>query len=105
MSDGSPGTTGERLEAVVRGMVQGVGFRWFVVRAADRFGLTGWVANDADGSLRVVAEGPAPGIGRLLELLQEGPSGALVERVDEERSAPTGEFARFEIRARAHRGD
>ena len=39
----------ERLEALVRGRVQGVGFRWFVVHEAERLGLAGWVANEADG--------------------------------------------------------
>jgi acylphosphatase len=47
-----------RLEASVRGRVHGVGFRYYVVVRADRLGLTGWVANMQDGSIRCVAEGP-----------------------------------------------
>ena len=49
----------QRLEATVRGYVQGVGFRWFVVRRATQLGLTGWTANEHDGTVRVVAEGSA----------------------------------------------
>ena len=48
--------TGQRLVAIVRGQVQGVGYRWFVQREAARLGLQGWVANQLDGSVEVVAE-------------------------------------------------
>ena len=47
-----------RLDATVRGRVQGVGFRYFVLREAMDLGLEGWVANTRDGSVRCVAEGP-----------------------------------------------
>ena len=53
----------QRLVATVRGMVQGVGFRWFVQREAARLGLDGWVANQVDGSVEVVAEGPDAALG------------------------------------------
>src|SRR3989304_6288562 len=46
------------LGARVRGLVQGVGFRWFVVREAARLGLLGWVANGPDGAVSVVVDGP-----------------------------------------------
>ena len=97
--------THERLEAVVRGVVQGVGFRWFVVRRASELGLNGWTSNQSDGSVRVVAEGPSPALDRLVSVLNEGPSGAQVESVDADRIAATGEFSSFTIRAGAHRGD
>ena len=91
--------------AVVHGQVQGVGFRWFVRRSCAGLGLTGWVANDSDGSVRLVAEGESVALGRLSELLKAGPPGAVVERVEARRSPATGEFDRFEIRAGGHRGD
>ena len=47
----------ERLDATVRGRVQGVGFRYMVLEEAHRLGLAGWVANEPDGSVRCVAEG------------------------------------------------
>ncbi|HXG40531.1 MAG TPA: acylphosphatase [Candidatus Limnocylindrales bacterium] len=94
-----------RLEAVVCGWVQGVGFRYFVLREASRLGLTGWVANEPDGSVRCVAEGPRPALERLLERLREGPSAARVERVEARWGPATGTFARFSVRAGWHGGD
>ena len=95
----------ERLEAVVRGLVQGVGFRWYVVRRATGLRLVGWVANESDGSLRVVAEGDPAALSELESLLRRGPSGASVTSVDARRSPAAGGFARFEVRASGHRGD
>ena len=94
-----------RLEAVVRGTVQGVGFRWFVTRQAARLALVGCVANDADGSVRVVAEGQGESLDRLEAALREGPPGARVSDVVATRSAATDRFSRFEVRASGHRGD
>lgn len=97
--------TDERLEAVVRGVVQGVGFRWFVVRRASELDLSGWTSNQSDGSVRVVAEGPSSALDQLVGVLHEGPSGAHVESVEAARTTATGEFTSFSIRAGAHRGD
>jgi acylphosphatase len=72
----------DRLEARVYGTVQGVGYRYFVVRHARRLGLTGFVRNLADGSVEVVAEGKAATLKELVSLLEAGPSGAAVERVE-----------------------
>jgi acylphosphatase len=94
-----------RLEATVRGLVQGVGFRWYIVRRGSEFGLTGWTANQADGSVRVVAEGSPAAVDRLLELLNRGPSGARVEAVESMRVAATGEFSSFTVKSGAHGGD
>ena len=82
---------------VVRGMVQGVGFRWFVVRKARSLGLTGFVRNLADGTLEVVAEGPGPSLVALESELQQGPPGAQVAGVAREEWA-TGPMASFEVR-------
>ncbi len=89
----------------MRGTVQGVGFRWFVTRQAARLALVGWVANDADGSVRVVAEGRDEALNRLEAALREGPPGARVSDVDTARTAATNGFSRFEVRASGHRGD
>ena len=94
-----------RLEATVRGRVQGVGFRYFVVRRAIELGLVGWVANAADSSVRCVAEGPAERLDALAEALRSGPLGAIVEAVDIVRMPGTGRFARFAVRSGAHSGD
>jgi acylphosphatase len=95
----------ERLEAVVRGAVQGVGFRWFTVRQAHQLGLTGWVANEPGGSVRVVAEGSPGAIEELIRLLHEGPAGARVTDVEQRRLPASGTFGAFEVRARGHHGD
>ena len=94
-----------RLEAVVRGRVQGVGFRVYALGVARGLGLTGWVANESAGSVRVVAEGAAADLDRLVNALHEGPPAGYVDRVDEHRSPATGEFAGFSIRSRWHPGD
>jgi len=94
-----------RLEATARGRVQGVGFRYFVVRRGMELGLTGWVANESDGSVRCVAEGPRVDLEALLETMERGPAGALVERVSATWSGATGTLRDFSIRAAGHRGD
>ncbi len=96
---------GARLEALVRGDVQGVGFRWFVRTEAQRLGLTGWVANEPDRSVRVVAEGAAHDLDRLAGLLRSGPPGASVTDVEIARAPATGRFDAFTIRSGGHAGD
>jgi len=95
----------QRLEASVRGVVQGVGFRWFVVRRASELGLTGWASNESDGSLRVVAEGTPSALDELERHLAKGPPGAEVDNVEVARTPATGAFTTFAIRSSAHRGD
>jgi acylphosphatase len=94
-----------RLEANVRGRVHGVGFRYFVVMRAMRLGLTGFVANDQDGSVRVVAEGPRADLESLLEALHEGPASAIVENVIDNYLPYTGHWGTFGIESSGHRGD
>jgi acylphosphatase len=94
-----------RLEAVVRGRVQGVGFRWFVIEAANRLGLDGWVANEPDGTVRCVAEGDRAALSGLLEQLRVGPRGARVDGVDEAWLPATGALQGFGARSGGHRGD
>jgi acylphosphatase len=71
------------LHAVVRGRVQGVGFRWFVRETAHRLSLAGWVRNLPDGSVEVAADGDDESIASFRAALQKGPSGASVTAVDE----------------------
>ena len=95
----------ERLDATVHGRVQGVGFRFLVIRRAMDLGLTGWVANEPGGSVRCVAEGPRPQLEALLETLEAGPSGAVVERVTTAWGPADGRFSSFDVRAGGHSGD
>ena len=87
-----------RLKAVVRGEVQGVGFRWAVQRQAGQLGLTGYAENLPDGSVRVEAEGDPDRLDQLEAFLQQGPQWAEVAAVDSQRQSATGEFHRFEAR-------
>lgn len=87
----------ERLSARVFGMVQGVGYRYFVISQARRLGLTGFVRNLSDGSVEVEAEGEAGRLRQLLSLLGSGPAGATVERVEAGWGRPGGRYQSFDI--------
>jgi acylphosphatase len=94
-----------RLEAVVRGRVQGVGYRVFVARRASALGLAGWVANAPDGSVVCVAEGEDATLRSLLEDLRAGPPAAWVRDVAERWTPPVGLRPPFAVRSGAHTGD
>ena len=98
-------TDRSRLVAVVRGQVQGVGYRWFVEREAAALGLDGWVANQPDGSVEVVAEGAGELLDRLVLALWEGPASAGVRAVEVRLEPARGNIVGFAIRSGAHRGD
>jgi len=88
-----------RLWARVRGTVQGVGFRWYVLHRARSLGVTGWVRNRSDWSVEVLAEGPRHALVRLLEALRKGPAAARVNRVEESWSEVSPQHHDFEVRA------
>ena len=67
---------------IVRGRVQGVGFRWFVYREADKLGLGGFARNLPDGTVEVVCEGPEKALEVLEGLLKRGPTSARVDALD-----------------------
>jgi acylphosphatase len=94
-----------RLEATVRGWVQGVGYRAFVVRTASRLGLVGWVANRPDGGVECVAEGSRATLEQLADALQRGPAAAAVDAVDVRWLIAAGRFDDFHVRAYGHPGD
>ena len=87
------------------GRVQGVGFRVFVAREAWRRSLSGWVRNEADGAVHIVAEGPPADLDDFLEVLRHGPPGAGVREVRATRGPAFGVAPTFEIRPGAHPGD
>jgi len=78
------------VRAVVRGDVQGVGFRYETVERARGLGVLGWVRNEDDGSVRVHAEGREEDIAALLEFLGAGPPGARVEDLEVEKTKVEG---------------
>jgi acylphosphatase len=87
-----------RLKAVVKGEVQGVGYRWAVQRQAHQLGLTGYAENLPDGSVHIEAEGEPDRLDELESFLHQGPHWAEVASVDSERRPGTGEFRAFEAR-------
>lgn len=79
-----------RRRLVVRGAVQGVGYRWACAAEAERLGVRGWVRNLPDRSVEVVAEGERAAVERLLTWAHEGPGGARVASVDVHEEPPDG---------------
>lgn len=79
-----------RRRVVVHGHVQGVFFRDSVRRLAQQRGVTGWVANRADGAVEAVFEGEPDAVERLVELCRAGPRGARVDSVDVVDEEPEG---------------
>lgn len=88
----------KRMEAVVYGRVQGVNFRYYTEQTARRLQLTGWVANQSDGSVRVVAEGPPADLDKLLSFLRVGPPAAHVDDVVVDWGEASGGFTQFSVR-------
>ena len=84
---------------VVRGFVQGVGFRMCARDAAARLGLRGWVRNQRDESVEVVVEGPRGAVDEFIEWCRRGPSRAQVKCVVPTYGPATGEFVDFRIRS------
>jgi len=70
------------IRAIVRGRVQGVGYRAWVHHQAELRGLQGWVRNRRDGSVEALFSGPAETVRAMLEACQQGPAAARVDAVD-----------------------
>ncbi len=86
------------VRAVVRGRVQGIGFREYVLTRARFLGLSGYVRNLPDGrSVEVVAEGARPDLEQLLDYLREGPRISRVDDVDAEWREATGAYDGFSV--------
>ncbi len=86
------------LRAVVRGRVQGIGFRDYVLTRARFLGLSGYVRNLPDyRSLEIVAEGDRRDLEQLLTYLREGPRGSRVDGVETEWGEHTGDYSGFGV--------
>ena len=88
----------KRVTVVVTGLVQGVSFRYYTRREAKQLGLTGWVRNEADGTVTVVAEGQSDSLRDLLRFLGKGPPAARVRNIEANWTPASGEFVSFEVR-------
>ncbi|PYX00952.1 MAG: acylphosphatase [Acidobacteria bacterium] len=82
---------------IVRGRVQGVGFRWFVEREAHVLGISGWVRNNSDGSVEVLGQGSRDQLLGLRLRLRQGPRAARVDDVEEFESKPVPGLTAFRI--------
>ena len=83
--------------ARIRGMVQGVGFRYSAVREAQRLGLNGWVRNAANGDVEVWAEGPQEKLDLFLAWLHRGPAYSRVDSVEKEEKPLKG-YSSFDVK-------
>ncbi|HZH52999.1 MAG TPA: acylphosphatase [Microvirga sp.] len=93
-------TSNRTLHVIIRGRVQGVGYRAWTHHQAQLHGLSGWVRNRRDGSVEAVFAGPSDLVDVMLKACRQGPRGAVVEAVEEveasqEASAP---LRTFEVR-------
>jgi len=83
---------------LIRGLVQGVGFRYFTERAARHLALRGWVRNLADGRVETVAAGSEDDIAAFVSQLRQGPAAGRVEALEVSETTLEDTVTRFEIR-------
>ncbi len=93
----TPGPTA-RLHVTVDGLVQGVGFRAFVVEQAQSLGLNGWVRNRWDGSVEALAEGERQVLEQFVAILRRGPRAAHVSEIKFEWQDSLGDLDGFYVR-------
>ncbi|MBU1097339.1 MAG: acylphosphatase [Bacteroidetes bacterium] len=86
-----------RVEIIVIGLVQGVGFRYFVFRQAERLGLKGYVKNLYSGEVYIVAEGNRTLLEEFYKIIKIGPMHADVRKASIKWVLTKNEFNRFEI--------
>lgn len=87
----------ERICIIVHGQVQGVGYRYNTRTEATRLGLTGFVRNQPDGTVKIVAEGDPEKLNQLLSWANEGPPAARVQEVEFAFETASEEFGTFSI--------
>lgn len=98
MSQNDANNSIEELHATIRGYVQGVGFRYFVIQKALSLGLRGYARNESNGDVEVLAQGTRPALERLLTLLRQGPRSAEVDEVQTNWRTPTEYISGFHVR-------
>jgi len=88
----------EQLHVIVKGRVQGVSFRYYTRQQAFRLGISGWVQNNPDGTVELLAQGTREQLEELLDFLHVGSPSARVTDIDVEWSPVTESLDRFSIR-------
>jgi acylphosphatase len=87
----------KRIHLIISGGVQGVGYRAFVARLAQKNQILGWVRNTEDGSVEVVAEAEVPVLKEFINACYKGSPIAHVNTVKEQWGAATGDYAGFSV--------
>ncbi len=87
-----------RFHIIVQGRVQGVGFRYFTLEAANTLFITGWVRNRWDDSVEILAEGEAQNLALFVERVRKGPRSAYVSHLEIDQQTATGEFTSFVVK-------
>ena len=87
-----------RFQVIVRGIVQGVNFRYYTQRQANRYNVTGWVRNLPDGSVAAVFEGEEQDVEAMVQWCRHGPPSAQVTELIAQPEEYRGEFSSFSIR-------
>jgi len=87
-----------RVKIIVKGIVQGVNFRYYTQRQASKYNLTGWVKNLPDGSVAAVFEGEEDDVNAMLQWCRRGPSAAHVTELIEQPEEYRGEFSAFSVK-------
>ena len=88
----------KRVILKIFGRVQGIFFRDSTRRKARKLGLTGWVSNESDGTVKVMAQGEEEKLEALIKWCYNGPMLARVDKIDIEWQEATGQFEKFEIK-------
>lgn len=86
------------VHCLVQGRVQGVGYRYFAYRAANKLGLVGWVKNLPKGDVEVLAQGPKKVLITFVQHLASGPTWSKVAQVHEEWTTTQPTYSEFQIR-------
>jgi acylphosphatase len=87
----------ERVNVRVFGDVHYVGFRFSTIEVARDLGLTGWVKNESDGSVQIMAEGEKEKLENLVTWAKKGPMLAKVKKIETSWGSSTGEFSSFDV--------
>ena len=86
-----------RKRMVVRGRVQGVGFRFYVIHLSENYDVTGSVRNLPDGGVEIVAEGSPEQVEAFIESAAQGPSSSRVTEVKTYQEQPWGSYSSFGV--------
>ena len=82
----------------ITGRVQGVAFRYYTQKIANKLGITGWIRNCVDGKVEIIAEGSKERVRQLIDWCHEGPRSAIVKKVDLTWEEYRGEFLFFNVK-------